>query len=120
MKTFFFREQYFLKTKINESGPSVPRISKNSPRISKNSKCAAGGKKVENHRSGVLPQPTDIMREEVRVFAEFKVLFAQLYYDKPKSIDKLSFLKAKLNELAHNFCGSLIDVTKFPFDSVCL
>ena len=32
-------------------------------------------------------------------------------------MDELSLLKAKLNELAHSFCGSPIDVTKFPFDS---
>ena len=57
--------------------------------------------------------PTNIKREEV--FAEFEILFAQLLYHKPKSIDELSLLKAKLNKLAHSFCGSLIDVTKFLF-----
>ena len=62
--------------------------------------------------------PTNIKREEV--FAEFEILFAQLLHHKPKSIDELSLLKAKLNELAHSFCGSPIDVTKFPFDSDCL
>ena len=59
--------------------------------------------------------PTNIKREEV--FAEFEILFAQLLHPKPKSIDELSLLKAKLNKLAHSFCGSLIYVTKFPFDS---
>ena len=62
--------------------------------------------------------PTNIKREEV--FAEFEILFARLLHHKPKSIDELSLLKAKLNELAHSFCGSPIDVTKFPFDSDCL
>ena len=62
--------------------------------------------------------PTNIKREEV--FAEFEILFAQLLHHKPKSIDELSLLKAKLNELAHSFCGSPIDVTKFSFDSDCL
>ena len=62
--------------------------------------------------------PTNIKREEI--FAEFEILFAQLLHHKPKSIDELSLPKAKLNELAHSFCGSPIDVTKFPFDSDCL
>ena len=64
--------------------------------------------------------PTNIKREDV--FAEFEILFAQLLHNKPKSIDELSLLKTKLNELAHSFCfcGSPIDVTKFPFDSDCL
>ena len=62
--------------------------------------------------------PTNIKREEV--FAEFEILFAQLLHHKPKSIDKLSLLKAKLNESAHSFCCCPIDVTKFPFDSNCL
>ena len=48
--------------------------------------------------------PTNIKRE--KVFAEFEILFAQLLHHKPKSIDELSLLKAKLNELAHSFCGS--------------
>ena len=56
--------------------------------------------------------PTNVKREEV--FAEFEILFAQLLHHKPKSIDELRLLKAKLNELAHSFCGSPIDVTKFP------
>ena len=56
--------------------------------------------------------PTNIKREEV--FAEFEILFAQLLHHKPKSIDELSLLKAKLNELAHSFCGFPTDVTKFP------
>ena len=54
------------------------------------------------------------------MFAEFKILFAQRLHHKPKSIDELSFLKAKLNVLAHSFCASPIDVTKLPFDSDCL
>ena len=43
-----------------------------------------------------------------------------MLHHKPKSINELSLLKAKLNELAHSFCGSPIDVTKFPFNSDCL
>ena len=43
-----------------------------------------------------------------------------MLHHKPKSIDELSLLKAELNELARSFCGSPIDVTKFPFDSDCL
>ena len=43
-----------------------------------------------------------------------------MLHHKPKSIDELSLLKVKLNELAHSFCGSPIDVTKFLFDSDCL
>ena len=35
-------------------------------------------------------------------------------------MDELSLFKAKLNELTHSFCGSPIDVIKFPFDSDCL
>ena len=62
--------------------------------------------------------PNNIKHEEV--FAKFEILFAQLLHHKPKSIDELSLLKAKLNELAHSFCGSPINVTKFPFDSDCL
>ena len=75
-------------------------------------------KKVRQPWSRVFLPPTNIKREEV--FGEFEILFAQLLHHKPKSIDKLSLPKAKLNELAHSFCSSPIDVTKFPFDSDCL
>ena len=43
-----------------------------------------------------------------------------MLHHKPKSIDEFSLFKAKLNELTHSFCGSPINVTKFPFDSDCL
>ena len=42
-----------------------------------------------------------------------------MYY-KPNSADEVSLLKAKLNELAHSFCGSSTDLTKFLFGSDCL
>ena len=71
------------------------------------------------HLEICLP-PTNIKREEV--FAEFEILFAQLLHHirVPKSIDELSLLVAKLNKLAHSFCGSPIYVTKFSFGSDCL
>ena len=55
--------------------------------------------------------PSNIKREEV--FAEFKILLSQLLHHKPKTSDELILLKAKLNEVAHSFCGSPIDTSKF-------
>ena len=54
--------------------------------------------------------PSNIKREEV--FAEFEILLSQLFHHKPKTSDELILLKAKLNEVAHLFCGSPIDTFK--------
>ena len=62
--------------------------------------------------------PSNIKREEV--FAEFEILLSQLLHHKPKTSDELILLKAKLNEVAHSFCGSPIDTSKFSMDNSCL
>ena len=70
--------------------------------VTKNTEMVLGNKKVENHWSRVLPF----------VNREFKILFVQLSHYKPNNAYELSLLKAKLNELAHSFCGSPIDVNE--------
>ena len=62
--------------------------------------------------------PTSIKREEV--FAEFEVLLGQLAHHTAKNKEELSFLKARLNDLAHSFCGTKIDATKFSLDNECI
>ena len=62
--------------------------------------------------------PSNIKRKEV--FAEFEILLSQLLHHKPKTSDELILLKAKLNEVAHSFCGSPIDTSKFSMDNSCL
>ena len=54
--------------------------------------------------------PSNIKRE---VFAEFEILLSQLLHHKPKTSDKLILLKAKLNEVAHSFCGSRLTLLNF-------
>ena len=62
--------------------------------------------------------PKNVKREEI--FAEFEVLLGQLTHHTPKNREELGSLKARLNDLAHSFCGAKIDSTKFIFDSDCI
>ena len=93
--------------------------------LSKKTICNLSNYKLSTTESFVLAHgldfclpPTNIKREEV--FAEFEILLAQLSHHTPKDKDELSLLKAKLNQLAHSFCGSSIDSTKLLFDKDCL
>ena len=43
-----------------------------------------------------------------------------MLHHKPKTNDELILLKAKLNEVAHSFCGSPIDTSKFSVDNIRL
>ena len=56
-------------------------------------------------------------REEV--FSEFEVLIGQLLHHTPKSKESVSALLAKLNNLAHSYCGSPIDWTDFSMHREC-
>ena len=73
---------------------------------------------VLDHGLGFCLPPSNIKREEV--FAEFEILLSQLLHHKPKTSDELILLKAKLNEVAHSFCGLPIDTSKFSMDNSCL
>ena len=55
--------------------------------------------------------PSNVKREQI--FAEFEVLMGQLFHHSSKSKEDLSALKARLNDLAHLFSGSPIDLTDF-------
>ena len=54
------------------------------------------------------------------MFAEFEVLFAQLLHHTPQSIEHLSALKAKLNDLAHSYSGAPIDSGDYLMNRECL
>ena len=62
--------------------------------------------------------PSNIKREEI--FAEFEILLSQLLYHNAKTNEDLTLLKTRLNEVAHSFCGSPIDASKFSFDKNCI
>ena len=55
--------------------------------------------------------PKSVNREEV--FAECEILYAQLARQKPISPNELNFLKAKLSDLAHAYCGTPVDLGDF-------
>ena len=61
--------------------------------------------------------PTHVKRE--KIFAELEVLMGQLFYHLSKLKECLSALKAKLNNLAHAFCGTQIDLTDFTMHWEC-
>ena len=61
--------------------------------------------------------PYNVKREQI--FAEFEVLMDQLLHHSSKSKKDLSALKARLNDLAHSFCGSPIDLTDFTMHREC-
>ena len=61
--------------------------------------------------------PTHVKRE--KIFAEFEVLMGQLFHHSSKSKECLSALKAKLNNLAHAFCGTQVDLTDFTKHREC-
>ena len=60
---------------------------------------------------------TSVKHEEV--LADFEVLYAQLVHHKPRSEEQLAALKAKLSDLAHAYCGSLIDLADFLMTKEC-
>ena len=62
--------------------------------------------------------PTSVKREEV--FAEFEVLIAQLLHHTPRDADRFAAVKARLNDLAHAYCGSPIDVGDSLMSKECL
>ena len=61
--------------------------------------------------------PSNVKREQI--FAEFEVLMGQLFHYSSKSKEDFSALKARLNDLAHSFCGSPIDLTDFTMHRDC-
>ena len=62
--------------------------------------------------------PTNSKREGI--FAELEVLIAQLQHHRPQSPEKHSALKAKLSDLAHTYCGTLVDAGDFLMHRECL
>ena len=54
------------------------------------------------------------------IFAEFKVIIAQLQHHQPQSPEKHSALKVKLSDLAHAYCGTPVDAGNFPMHRECL
>ena len=72
-----------------------------------------GGKQKRN----VCLPPTSVKREEI--LADFEVLYAQLAHHKPWSEEQLAALKAMLSDLAHAYCGSLIDLGDFLMTKEC-
>ena len=61
--------------------------------------------------------PTSVKREEI--LADFEVLYAQLIHNKLRSEEQLAALKARLNDLAHAYCGSSIDLGDFLMTKEC-
>ena len=55
--------------------------------------------------------PSNVKREQI--LAEYEVLMGQLFHHSSNSKEDLRALKARLNDLAHSFCGSAIDLTDF-------
>ena len=60
---------------------------------------------------------TSVKREEI--LADFEVVYAQLVHHKPRSEEQLAALKARLNDLAHAYCGSPIDLGDFLMTKEC-
>ena len=52
-------------------------------------------------------------RKHKGIFKEFETLMGQLFHHKLKSKEQLGSLKAKLSNLAHSFCGTLVDLSNF-------
>ena len=77
-------------------------------------KLSKAEKFVLSHGLEFCLPPSCIKREEI--LAEFEILLAQLLHHTPKNKDELTLLKARLNEIAHSFCGSSIDTSKFCND----
>ena len=72
---------------------------------------------VLSHGLDFCLPPTNVKRE--KIFAEFEVLMGQLFHHSSKSKECLSALKAKLNRLAHVFCGTQIDLIDFTMHREC-
>ena len=72
---------------------------------------------VLSHGLDFCLPPTNVKRE--KIFAEFVVLMGQLFHHSSKSKECLSALKAKLNYLAHAFCGTQIDLSDFTMHREC-
>ena len=72
---------------------------------------------VLSHGLDFCLPPTNVKRE--KIFAEFEVLMGQLFHHSSKSKECLSALKAKVNHLAHAFCGTQIDLTDFTMHREC-
>ena len=73
---------------------------------------------VLSHGLDFCLPPTNEKRE--KIFAEFEVLMVQLFYHSSKSKECLSASKAKLNHLAHAFCGTQIYLTYFAIHRECI
>ena len=73
---------------------------------------------VLSHGLNFCLPPTNPKREGI--FAEFKVLIAQLQYHRPQSLEKHSALKAKLSDLAHAYCGTPVDAGDFLMRRECI
>ena len=61
--------------------------------------------------------PTSVKLEEI--LADFEVLYAKLVHHKPRFEEQLAALKARLNDLAHAYCGSPIDLGDFLMTKEC-
>ena len=62
--------------------------------------------------------PKRNLQREV-VFSEFESLSGQLFHHKPKSVEALEGLNAKLYDLAHSFCGTPLDLSDFRMRKEC-
>ena len=54
-----------------------------------------------------------------QIFAEFEVLLGQLFHHTGKSKEELQALKARLSDLPHAYCGTLVDLTGFLMHREC-
>ena len=63
---------------------------------------------VLSHGLNFCLPPNSVQREEI--FAEFEVFIGQLLHHVPHSSEQFSALKAKLSDLAHAYCNSLVDI----------
>ena len=73
---------------------------------------------VLSHGLNFCLPPTNPKREGI--FAEFEVLIAQLQHHRPQSLEKHSASKAKPSNLAHAYCGTLVDAGDFLMHRECL
>ena len=73
---------------------------------------------VLSHGLNFCLPPTNSKREGI--FAEFKILIAQLQHHQPQLPKKHSALKAKLSDLAHPYCGPPVDAGDFLMHRKCL
>ena len=72
---------------------------------------------VMSHGLEICLIPSNVKHENF--FAEFEVLMGRLLHHSSKSKEDLSSLKARLNDLAHSFCASPIDLTDFTMHCEC-